>query len=72
MEQYIHNETIKKRCVPDLIEFSISILKDIFMTRWDGNLSKQVSELYDDQANYVASVIRKYNPRYMYPKLTRI
>lgn len=71
VEELINDESINKTIVPDLLEYGISILKDTFITRWEGSVPPRVNELYENQVRATSEKIRKYIPNYSYPKLSR-
>ena len=71
VEELINDESINITIVPDLLECGIDILKDTFITRWEGSVNPRANELYEGQVSAISEKIRKYKPNYSYPKLSR-
>lgn len=69
IEQHIENEALKTAYAPVLFESGIEILKETFITRWNGLPPSKILELYNGQVNETAFKIRKYKPDYTPPRI---
>ncbi|MDD4080376.1 MAG: hypothetical protein PHP02_03050, partial [Eubacteriales bacterium] len=70
IDEHIGNEDIKKTVVPEILEYGIEILRNMFTARWEGNITSRAIELYNDQASYVTKKIQQYKSNYMHPPLS--